>query len=997
MSFDQLKRESLRKLREVEDKSPKGSVDAPIVDLINAINSHPNYVTSSSCSGRIAVFCATSASVPASTATGNNEDAASGHLITKGGKWLLAEHGTVTLAMLKDALQTGQSQENSNMLIFKHEPFIMHVVCRDAAAAKELLQWGIACGFRESGIVLGNKKVMCAIRTTANMMEIPLGTSPSQLMVNDAYLDWIVTIANEKFIANQTKTDHLFAAFRKTFGASVDATADAALEPSFRWSPLELECQCVGHTTVHQGDKIIVFGGQACESAGGTTSRSADVVVFSVSPEGAVTYQQVLSPSSGEWPAARMYHSAVMVGNEMIVFGGRAGPARPMNDVFALNLTTMVWRRVAITNADVGPSPRWGHSCSTVNSTIYVYGGRDETSVCNDLFALDLAAASPTWKRIDSPSAPSAGRFDHIGVAVGKDKLFFWGGMTTLTVGGLENVAAPPTVFDTTRMQWEKHASKDVSLAQPVRYGGAACVVDDRYVVVIGGIPCIADAPTTSESTQSVLVWDIEDRKSQWRQLGTVAHENASFVHHTATWVPSARSVLALGGGFQCFGFGQFYSRAFAIGLPLQSAAPAPSAAVVGTQHSSNAAVPATAAKHMASSIPADQPLGVLVEKHNVKAVKTLLEGAKVYDKTRRVHVVPNVQLPEGSGNSAFLLPVSAAIHDAMQEHPQLASLSVVVDDEVCKNKFGKGFSKNDVIRGIVLDFAGRHHVPAAVIKAEVPERFEFLSDVLMVPREAFTSSAWQAFARDMWAAVCAATTPPCSRVARKAFIDAGEKRQSHVELLYSNAALVAALRSPGWVDVLENGITYGFDVTKVMFSSGNVTEKARMGRIVSRNEIIVDLFCGIGYYVLPFLVHGGAAHVHACEWNPDSVDALRYNLVRNHVDDRCTVHVGDNQVNAPKLGSIADRVNLGLLPTSEKAWPLAINALKPTGGWMHVHDNVATEDRERWENHVVTSMKALAVQAGRHWKIECVHVERVKSYAPKVYHLVADVYCTPV
>lgn len=42
--FDQLKRESLRQLRAAEDKSPKGSIDAPIVDLIQLINEHPDYV-----------------------------------------------------------------------------------------------------------------------------------------------------------------------------------------------------------------------------------------------------------------------------------------------------------------------------------------------------------------------------------------------------------------------------------------------------------------------------------------------------------------------------------------------------------------------------------------------------------------------------------------------------------------------------------------------------------------------------------------------------------------------------------------------------------------------------------------------------------------------------------------------------------------------------------------------------------------------------------------
>jgi len=41
----------------------------------------------------------------------------------------------------------------------------------------------------------------------------------------------------------------------------------------------------------------------------------------------------------------------------------------------------------------------------------------------------------------------------------------------------------------------------------------------------------------------------------------------------------------------------------------------------------------------------------------------------------------------------------------------------------------------------------------------------------------------------------------------------------------------------------------------------------------------VVDLFAGIGYFTLPYLVHAGALHVHACEWNPAAVEALKKNL----------------------------------------------------------------------------------------------------------------------
>lgn len=42
--FDARKTEILRKLRLVIDKSPKGSVDAPIVDLVDYVNSLQDYV-----------------------------------------------------------------------------------------------------------------------------------------------------------------------------------------------------------------------------------------------------------------------------------------------------------------------------------------------------------------------------------------------------------------------------------------------------------------------------------------------------------------------------------------------------------------------------------------------------------------------------------------------------------------------------------------------------------------------------------------------------------------------------------------------------------------------------------------------------------------------------------------------------------------------------------------------------------------------------------------
>lgn len=48
----------------------------------------------------------------------------------------------------------------------------------------------------------------------------------------------------------------------------------------------------------------------------------------------------------------------------------------------------------------------------------------------------------------------------------------------------------------------------------------------------------------------------------------------------------------------------------------------------------------------------------------------------------------------------------------------------------------------------------------------------------------------------------------------------------------------------------------YCFDVTKTMFSSGNITEKMRVAKFDCTGQTVVDLYAGIGYYTLQYLKH---------------------------------------------------------------------------------------------------------------------------------------------
>lgn len=72
------------------------------------------------------------------------------------------------------------------------------------------------------------------------------------------------------------------------------------------------------------------------------------------------------------------------------------------------------------------------------------------------------------------------------------------------------------------------------------------------------------------------------------------------------------------------------------------------------------------------------------------------------------------------------------------------------------------------------------------------------------------------------------------------------------------------------------------------------------MSRLDCKNEVIVDLFSGIGYFTLPFLVKAKAKLVYSCEWNPHAVEALHRNVRANSVADQCIILEGDNRITAP-------------------------------------------------------------------------------------------------
>jgi len=248
-----------------------------------------------------------------------------------------------------------------------------------------------------------------------------------------------------------------------------------------------------------------------------------------------------------------------------------------------------------------------------------------------------------------------------------------------------------------------------------------------------------------------------------------------------------------------------------------------------------------------------------------------------------------------------------------------------------------------------------------------LPMRWEYVGDIIIIRLEENAEPYKERIGRTYAEELDASTV--C--VDRKGV--SGEFRRPSMEIIYGTET--ESVR-------LENGILYDFDVTKVMFASGNVDERERMKMLDCTGETVVDMFAGIGYFTLPIAKFANPKKVIACEKNPDSYEFLVKNISLNGVEDKVTPVLGDNRDLDIEKAS-ADRILMGYVQTTSEFIPKALEMIRP-GGMIHYHDTFYINEYEEKIREIFDRYCP-----GR-YRIE--GMREVKSFAPSVSHYVADV-----
>ncbi|RGP67995.1 trna wybutosine-synthesizing 2 [Fusarium longipes] len=339
-----------------------------------------------------------------------------------------------------------------------------------------------------------------------------------------------------------------------------------------------------------------------------------------------------------------------------------------------------------------------------------------------------------------------------------------------------------------------------------------------------------------------------------------------------------------------------------------------------------------------------------------------------------------------------------------------------------------------------------------ADLLASAPKRFTIYEPMVLLPTGSFTSPSWTRLfqnvdknaCQQLWSEILKQLSMQGKETLTHLAINegiplhkAGEEADENVRrspsglrTLYGDfGSQDASVEEPSqddfdktlWASTKQNGIFQTWAPRWTMFSRGNVKEKARlldMGSKTLQDTWAVDLYAGIGYFVFSYARLG--MRVLCWEINPWSVEGLRRGAVANRWSVRIVqgddlafpieeiVNGGEQIIvflesNEDALGRIQAlqgsgvaqdirHVNCGFLPTSEPTWRDTWDISAPSGEtWLHLHENVGADDIETRREEIQRKFDDWSQETDREAKVE--HIERVKTFAPGVWHCVFDVH----
>lgn len=282
-----------------------------------------------------------------------------------------------------------------------------------------------------------------------------MDTQSSNAITELTAIDDTISTADQRFWYGDALYQSTWFVFGGASGSSSVATHDLlALDmATFAWSPVQqsgaIPPPLMGHSWCVMGDQAILFGGEAA----GEAPIYRDTYSFNFTTH----HWTYINATGTSMITAVSFHTAVMWGTRMIVFGG-VDCCYNYNTVSVLDLSASppAWSLPVIAGSALPPARR-NHNAMLVDNTMWIFGGFPGFA---DVWSLDLLQ----WRwTLVVPSGPSpTGRTSAASVLVGSH-WYINGGEDSLS-----NVLSDTWVYDLVRNQWTQMQTLDAGSSAPV-------------------------------------------------------------------------------------------------------------------------------------------------------------------------------------------------------------------------------------------------------------------------------------------------------------------------------------------------------------------------------------------------------------------------------------------------------------------------------------------------------------------------------------------------
>uniref|UniRef100_A0A8D0FTA5 Host cell factor 1 n=1 Tax=Strix occidentalis caurina TaxID=311401 RepID=A0A8D0FTA5_STROC len=272
-----------------------------------------------------------------------------------------------------------------------------------------------------------------------------------------------------------------------------------------------------GHRAVAIRELVIIFGG-------GNEGIADELHVYNT-----VTNQWFLPAVRGDIPPGCAAHGFVCDGTRILVFGGMVEYGRYSNDLYELQASRWLWKKVKPQAPSTGspPCPRLGHSFSLYGNKCYLFGGLANESedsnnniprYLNDFYELELQHGSGVvgWSIPVTKGILPSPRESHTAIVycrkdLGNPKMYIFGGMCGCRLNDLWEL-------DIETMTWSRPETKGtVPLPRSLH---TANVIGNKMYVFGGWVPQSAGG-------------EISAHDGEWKCTGSFSYLNLD----TTEWI----------------------------------------------------------------------------------------------------------------------------------------------------------------------------------------------------------------------------------------------------------------------------------------------------------------------------------------------------------------------------------------------------------------------------------------------------------------------------